>query len=73
MKAELTISQLSNNASLMKFFFRTQSAKTFEELIESVNESKTDVYKAIEKYIFECIDFSEYEKQPSTDAEKILH
>ena len=30
-------------------------------------------YKAIEKYIFECIDFSEYKKQPSTDAEKIAY
>lgn len=50
MKAEITMSQLHNNASLMRFFFRTQSAKTLDELIESVDEFKADVFDAIENY-----------------------
>ena len=34
---------------------------------------KTINYQLIEKYIFECIDFSEYQKQPETKAEQIAY
>ena len=65
MKAELTMSQLHSNVSLMKFFFRTQSAETFEELIESVEDSEADVYNAIENYSNDLDEIEElfYEEQ----------
>ncbi len=50
MKAELTISQLYNNPSVLNFFFRTQSENTFNELIDSVIESRGDVFDAIENH-----------------------
>lgn len=67
MKTELTISQLHNNVSLMRFFFRTQSAETFEELIESVEESESQVYNAIENYSDDLDEIEElfYEEQVS--------
>lgn len=34
---------------------------------------KTINYESIEKYIFECIDFSDYRKQPTTKGEKIAY
>lgn len=34
---------------------------------------KTVNYEAIEKYVFKCIDFSEYQKQPTTKGEKIAY
>ena len=30
-------------------------------------------YAAIEKYIFECIDFSDYQKQPVENREKLIY
>ena len=36
MKAEVTFSQLYCNNSLMKFFFREQSIRTLDELLEKV-------------------------------------
>ena len=50
MKAELTIKQLYYNASIMNFFFRTQSENTFNELIEKCTESNDKIFNAIENY-----------------------
>ena len=50
MKAELTISQVYYNHSLMNFFFRTQSEKAFNGLLAKVVESREDVFEAIENY-----------------------
>jgi len=50
MKAEITISQLYNNPSLLKFFFRLQSQNTFNELIDNVIESNGDIFDAIESH-----------------------
>ena len=50
MKAELTIKQLYYNASVMNFFFRTQSENTFNELIEKCTESNDEIFNAIENY-----------------------
>ena len=50
MKAELTIKQLYYNASIMNFFFRTQSENTFNELIEKCTESNDEIFNAIENY-----------------------
>lgn len=50
MNAELTIKQLYYNASIMNFFFRTQSENTFNELIEKCTESNDEIFNAIENY-----------------------
>jgi hypothetical protein len=50
MKAEISISQVYYNASLLNFFFRTQAENTFNELFESVEEENEDVFNAIEGY-----------------------
>lgn len=50
MKAEITMSQLYSNCSLLNFFFRTQSENTFNELFDSVEESNREVFDAIENY-----------------------
>lgn len=50
MKAELTIKQLYYNASIMNFFFRTQSENTFNELIEKCEESNDAIFNAVENY-----------------------
>ena len=41
MRAEVTLSNLLNNPSLSRFFFRSQSWETFEELLSrSVSDEK---------------------------------
>ena len=50
MKAEITIKRLYYNASIMNFFFRTQSENTFNELIEKCTESNDEIFNAIENY-----------------------
>lgn len=50
MKAEITISNMYYNNSLMSFFFRTQARETFEKLIEAVNESNEEIFENIESY-----------------------
>jgi len=59
MKAEISISQVYCNASLLNFFFRTQSENTFNELFESVEEENNQVFEAIENY---CDDLDEVEE-----------
>lgn len=50
MKAEVSMSQVYYNHSILNFFFRTQSENTFNELFEKVTESKEEVFEAIENY-----------------------
>ena len=50
MKAEITISQVYNNVSLLNFFFRTQAANTFNELFEKCESSDDAIFEAIENY-----------------------
>lgn len=50
MKAEITFSQLKANNSLMSFFFRKQAQTTFEELLDSVQESSAEVFSSMESY-----------------------
>ena len=50
MKAEITFSQLKANNSLMSFFFRKQAQTTFEELLDSVQESSEEVFSSMESY-----------------------
>ena len=47
MKAEITFSQLWENESLMSFFFREQSIRTLDELMEKVAD-KMAAINAIE-------------------------
>ena len=47
MKAEVTFSELYWNESLMSFFFRKQSIRTLDELMEKVAD-KMDAINAIE-------------------------
>lgn len=50
MKAQLSISNLYYNKSILNFFFRTQSEEEFNNLFDSVEEEKEDVFNAIENY-----------------------
>ena len=50
MEAEVTFSQLYWNNSLMKFFFREQSIRTLEELLEKVAD-KWAAINAIEVHV----------------------
>ena len=59
MKAELTISQLHHNGSIMNFFFRTQSENTFNELIEKCTEPYEEIFNAIENYSDDLDDIEE--------------
>ena len=43
MKAEVTFSELYWNNSLMKFFFREQSIRTLDELMEKVADKRTTI------------------------------
>ena len=49
-KVQLSISNLYYNPSLLNFFFRTQAQNDFNALFESVEESKEEVFEAIENY-----------------------
>ena len=50
MKAEVNFSQVYYNSSLMSFFFRNQSEKTLDELLEKCTESNDLIFNAIENY-----------------------
>ena len=59
MKAELTFKQLYYNNSMMNFFFRTQAENTFNELLESVEETNGEIFEAIENYSDDLDDIEE--------------
>lgn len=50
MKAEVTISEVYYNHSLLNFFFRNQSENTFNKLFKSVQEDNAEIFNAIENY-----------------------
>ena len=56
MKAEVTFSELYWNESLMSFFFREQSIRTLDELMEKVAD-KRDAINSIEVHA-EISDYS---------------
>ena len=50
MNAQVSISQLYYNKSILNFFFRSQSEDEFNNLFDSVEEEREDVFNAIENY-----------------------
>jgi hypothetical protein len=50
MKIEVTLAQVYNNCTLLNFFFRNQAKETFNKLFESVEESTSEIFDAIESY-----------------------
>lgn len=59
MKAEITLNQLWMNPSVRGFFFRNQSEKTFNNLINSVVESLDEVFNQMEEYTESLDDLEE--------------
>lgn len=59
MKAQLSISNLYYNKSLLNFFFRTQSEEEFNNFFNRVAEETEDVFNAIENYSDDLYDIEE--------------
>lgn len=62
MKAEITFEQVYWNHSLMDFFFRTQSEKTLEELIDRAIDKQEAVEKISENAEWDYEDLDELEE-----------
>ena len=66
MKAEITFSQLWENESLMSFFFREQSIRTLDELMEKVADKRAaintiEVHAEINNYSVDDVEEMFYE------------
>ena len=66
MKAEVTFSELWQNESLMSFFFREQSIRTLEELLEKVADkwaaiNVIEVHAEINNYSVDDVEEMFYE------------
>ena len=66
MKAEITFSQLWENESLMSFFFREQSIRTLDELLEKVADKRAainviEVHAEINNYSVDDVEEMFYE------------
>ena len=66
MKAEITFSQLWENESLMSFFFREQSIRTLDELMEKVADKMAainaiEVHAEINNYSVDDVEEMFYE------------
>ena len=66
MKAEVTFSELWQNESLMSFFFREQSIRTLDELLEKVADKRTainsiEVHAEINNYSVDDVEEMFYE------------
>ena len=66
MKAEVTFSELWQNESLMSFFFREQSIRTLEELLEKVSDkwaaiNAIEVHAEINDYSVDDVEEMFYE------------
>lgn len=59
MKAEITMSQLWWNPSIMGFFFREQAKNRFEELLELVDEDTESICGIIDDKYENLDDFEE--------------
>lgn len=53
MKANITLEQIYTNPSLAGFFFRKQSFKTFEKLLERAAEDEGEVLKTLDDQLFD--------------------
>ena len=62
MKAEITFEQVYWNHSLMYFFFRTQSEKTLEELLDRASDKREAVEKISENAEWDYEDLDELEE-----------
>ena len=74
MKAEITFSQLWENESLMSFFFREQSIRTLDELMEKVADKQAaintiEVHAEINNYSVDDVEemFYEYSVEELAD------
>ena len=75
MKAEITFSELWWNESLMSFFFREQSIRTLDELLEKVADKKAainaiEVHAEISGYSVDDVDEMFYEYSVEELAEE---
>ena len=75
MKAEVTFSELWQNESLMSFFFREQSIRTLDELLEKVADKKAainaiEVHAEISGYSVDDVDEMFYEYSVEELAEE---
>ena len=66
MKAEITFSELWQNESLMSFFFREQSIRTLDELLEKVADKRAainviEVHAEINNYSVDDVEEMFYE------------
>ena len=66
MKAEVTFSELSQNESLMSFFFRKQSIMALDELLEKVADKRAainaiEVHAEINNYSVDDVEEMFYE------------
>ena len=66
MKAEVTFSELWQNESLMSFFFREQSIRTLDELLEKVADKRAainsiEVHAEINNYSVDDVEEMFYE------------
>lgn len=75
MKAEVTFSELYWNESLMSFFFREQSIRTLDELLEKVADKKAainaiEVHAEISGYSVDDVEEMFYEYSVEELAEE---
>lgn len=75
MKAEITFSQLWENESLMSFFFREQSIRTLDELMEKVADKMAainaiEVHAEINNYSVDDVEEMFYEYSVEELAEE---
>lgn len=75
MKAEVTFSELWQNESLMSFFFREQSIRTLDELLEKVADKKAainviEVHAEINNYSVDDVEEMFYEYSVEELAEE---
>ena len=66
MKAEISIMQVYDNASLRNFFFRTQAENTFDELCERANDLN-ELFSVIDEQFEDLDDFEEMLYNDSID------
>ena len=75
MKAEVTFSELWQNESLMSFFFREQSIRTLDELLEKVADKRAainaiEVHAEISGYSVDDVEEMFYEYSVEELAEE---
>lgn len=66
MNANITISQVYHNSSLMSFFFRSQAEETFNELCDKANDLY-ELFDRIEDLFNDLDEFEEFLYDESLD------